>query len=206
MALAAYTDIETWIGKTFDAGRQAEVTNCIGFAQSWIANQAGLRSLEKEATAVTAYFDGGRDTSGSDFWVPMSFRPMWHTGSDLTTVSENGVNLTLTVGYSSTAGATISGVNSFDRVRVSRIGGWSYNLGSNNVAIACKCGFDSSTTATTNPLPLDVKRLVMEVAWTMLNGAQRTGKTSVSKAGTSVSINDELSPAAVATLDWLRGI
>jgi hypothetical protein len=208
MALAAYTDIESWIGRTLDSGRQAEATSCIGFAQSWIANQAGLRSLEKESAAVTLYEDGEKLTSASEFWLSAACRPAWHVGtSDIFTVSENGAALTVAVGYSSTASVILSGVNSMDRVRLYRAGGWSWSRGlPGNISVACKCGFDTSSTASTNPLPLDVKRLVVEVAWLMLNGSQRTGKTSVSKAGTSVSISEDLSSAATGTLDWLRGI
>jgi hypothetical protein len=207
MALAAYTDIETWIGKVFDSARQAEVTNCIAFAQSWIANQAGLRSLEKESAEVTIRADGASLWNPEEFWMPSSCRPSWHTGSDVYTVTENGSTLSVVNGYSSTASVVLSGANSLDRARLFRPGGWAYSPSlPNNISVACKCGFDSSMTASTNPLPADVKRLVMEVAWAMLNGAQRTGKSSTSKAGTSVSINDDLSPAAVSTLDWLRGI
>ena len=207
MALAAYTDIESWIGKTLDSGRQAEATASIAFAQGWIANQAGMRSLEKEAAAVTTYFDGGQDTVSADLWLPMDMRPVWHTGSDLVAVTENGTSLTVAIGYSTTAGVTLRGVNSMSRVRLSRVGGWFWNYSiANNVSVACKCGFDTTTTASTNPVPTDVKRLVVEVAWLSLNGSARTGKQSVSKAGTSVSIVDDISPAGRSTLDWLRGI
>lgn len=207
MALAAYTDIEAWIGKTFDSSRQAEVTNCIAFAQSWIANNAGLRSLEKESAVVTEYIDGDKLTDSDAVWLPMSCRPAWHTGSDLVTVVENGTSLTVAIGYTTTAGVSLSGVNTFDRVRLARIGGWSWSTGvPNNIAVAMKCGFDTTTTASTNPCPVAVKRLVMDVAWNMLNSTQRTAKASQSKAGSSVSFKDDLSQLSQDTLDWLRGI
>jgi hypothetical protein len=210
MALAAYTDVETsWAKKTLETAAQTEMTACIAHAQSWIAHQAGLRSLEKEAAAVTEYVDGSKIDNPYEIYLSAACRPAWHTGtgSDLMTVVESGVTLTPAIGYSTTAGVILSGVNSFERVRLSRVGGWVWSRGlTDNIAVTLKCGFDSSTTAGTNPLPFDVKRLVTEVAWLVYNSSSWVGKSSISKAGTSVSIADELSPAGQSTLDWLRGI
>lgn len=204
MALAVPADFDAWAKKSLSTDVQTELNNCVSYAQAWIANQAGLRSLEKESAAVTTYFDGGKDTYGEDFWAPMDLRPMWHTGSDLVTVVESGTTVGVAVGYSTTAGAMLSGVNSFQRVRLSRVGGWAVNK--NNIALTCKCGFDGSSTATTNALPPDVKRLVMEVAWLMFNSAGRVGISNTSKVGASADIVNDLSPMSQATLDWLRGI
>lgn len=207
MALAVPADFDSWAKKSISADAQAELVDSVSYAQSWIANQAGLRSLEKETTAVTTYFDGGTDTYRDELWLPMDHRPMWHTGSDLMTVTENGTALTAAIGYSTTAGVVLEGVNTFQRVRMSRLGWWSWTYGGrNNIAVTSKCGFDGSSTATTNPLPPDVKRLVMEVAWLMFNSAGRIGINNTSKAGSSADIVNDLSPVGRSTLDWLRWV
>jgi len=207
MALVAPAEFDSWAKKSLAADVQAELVLCVAYAQSWIADQAGLRSLEKETTAQVSYFDGGRDTWGSELWVPMCCRPMWHTGSDLAVITENGAALTAVIGYSTTANVCIQGVNTFSRVRLSKIGGWYWGyVGANNVSVTSKCGFDGSSTATTNALPPDAKRLVMEVAWLMFNSAGRIGINNTAKAGSSADIINDLSPMGQSTLDWLRGV
>ena len=207
MAIALPADVVSWIGKDIDAARQEELVNCIALAQVWIANQAGLRSLEKEAAAITEYIDSDTMPNQDELWLSPACRPAWHTGtsSDLMTVVESGTTQGLSIGYTASSNVVIAGANRFDRVRLSRAGGW-VRWGKQNIAVALKCGFDPDPAAAVNPVPLDVKRLVMEVAWLTLNSPSRAGKTSINKAGQSVSLLDELSPAGRATLDWLRGI
>jgi hypothetical protein len=205
MALALVSDVASWIGKDIDAARQGELTSCIAAAQSWIASQAGLRSLEKETTAVTAYIDG-KDANGEELWLPSEIRPVWHTGSDLMTVVESGTALTpLAIGYSSTASVVLRGVNSFDRVCLYRVGGWIWNrFTPQNIAVACKVGWHADTGALI--VPADVKRLVVEVAWLQFNSFNWVGRQNVSKAGTAITIENDLSPFARAVLDNLRGV
>ena len=206
MALAVPADFDAWAKKSVDSDHQDELNNCVSFAQSWIAREAGLRSLEKESAAVTTYFDRD-DAFGDDLWLPMSHRPMWHTGSDLVTVLESGEAVTVAVGYSTTAGAVLRGVHSMDRPRLSRVGGWANGQTiQNNIAVACKVGFDGNSTATTNACPADVKRLVMEVAWLMFQGANRFGIANTSKGGSSADITNDLTPMSQAALERLRGI
>jgi hypothetical protein len=206
MALAEVVDFSSWIKKDLDATVQEELVACIAAAQAWIAREAGLRSLEKESAAKTEYLDGALLPNNEDAWLPMSVRPVWHTGtSDAMTVTENGTSLTVATAFSSGAGVVVAGANSLDRVRIYREGGWS-NSGRQNIAVSCKVGFDASTTASTNPLPYDVKRLVMGVAWKLFNQPAVAGRSSVGKAGQTVSLVDDLSLMERATLDRLRGV
>lgn len=201
MALATVADIASWIGKDIAAERQGEATDDITAAQAWIARAAGLRSLEKESSAVTIYLDG-EDACGEDLWLPADVRPMWHSGSDLMTVTEDGTSLTVATGYSTTAGVTISGANQFKRVCLYRTGGWSKSL-RQNIAVACKVGWHLDTGVLI--VPTDVKRLVIETAWLIFNSFAWVGKQNVSKSGAAVSLENDLSPAAQETLNRLRG-
>jgi hypothetical protein len=205
MALAQPSDFASMIKRDIDPAMQTELVNCVAYAQSWIAREAGLRSLEKEASAVTFYLDGC-DANGDELWLPHDVRPVWHSTPDLMTVSENGVALTpLAIGYSSTAAVVFRGVNQFKRVSLYRPGGWYWSgLSPQNIAISCKVGWHLDTGVLI--VPPDVQRLVIKVAWKMFNTAGQTGITSVNKAGTAISWVDELSPTEQATLDRLRGV
>jgi hypothetical protein len=207
MALAEVIDISEWIGKDIDATRQSELVSCIAAAQSWIATEAGLRSLEKEATAKIEYLDGDTLPNQEEAWLPNSCRPTWHTGTgaDAIVVSENGIVLGMSFAYTTGTNIVIDGANTFRRMRLYRSGGWS-TAGKQNIAVTLKCGFDPSLTAPLNPLPVDVKRLVMGVAWKLFNAPTSVGRSSVSKAGQAVSWLDELSAMERSTLDSLRGI
>ena len=204
MPLAGPSDIGSWIGKDIDPSKQAELTACIAFAQSWVAQAAGLRSLEKESAAVTAYLDGSDAGSGSiALWLPADIRPVWHSGGDLMVVIEDGRTLTLAIGYSATADVVIRNANTSNRVCLHKAGGWSTS-GPQNVSVACKVGWHFDTGVLI--APFDVRRLVMEVSWLMFNSHAWVGRQNISKAGSSISIENDLSPGSQATLDSLRGI
>jgi len=202
MALAVVGDVAAWVGRDIDSTRQGELTACIAAAQAWVATQAGLRSLEKEASAVTTYLDAS-SAYGEELWLPNDIRPLWHSGSDLLTVTEGGVSVTVSVAYSSTAGAIIRNANTFKRVCLVRAGGWAQS-GANDVAVTCKVGWHLDTGVLI--VPQDVRRLVIEAAWLLFNSANWVGRQNVSKAGAAISIENDLSPFAQETLTRLRGI
>jgi hypothetical protein len=204
MALAGPSDIGSWIGKDIDPSKQAELTATIAFAQAWIAQDAGLRSLEKESSAVTTYLDGSDAGGGSTaLWLPADLRPVWHSGSDLMVVAAEGTTLTLSVGYSITADVVLSNVNTSRRVCLHKRGGW-LTSGPQNVAVTCKVGWHLDTgVLVATP---EIRRLIMEVAWLMFNSHAWVGKQSISKGGSSISIENDLSPGSRSTLDSLRGV
>lgn len=202
MALAVVGDVAAWIGRDIDSTRQGELTACIAAAQAWVATQAGLRSLEKEASAVTTYLDAS-SACGEELWLPNDVRPLWHSGSDLLTVTEGGVSVTVSVAYSSTAGAIIRNANTFKRACLVRVGGWARS-GANDVAVTCKVGWHLDTGVLI--VPQDVRRLVIECSWLIFNSASWSGIQSISKAGASVTMANDLSPAGRDTLDRLPGV
>jgi len=201
MPFAIPSDIASWIGKDIDATRQAELVSTIAAAQDWVAHQAGIRSLEKEAAAVTTYLDA-TEANGENLWLPADVRPVWHSGSDLMTVTEGGISVSLAASYSATAGAVIRGANQFKRVCLWRAGGWSKS-GASDIAVTCKVGWHLDTGVLI--VPQDVRRLCIEVAWLLFNSYNWVGKQNVSKAGSAVSLENDLSPFAADTLRFLRG-
>ena len=83
-----------------------------------------------------------------------------------------------------------------------RYGGWYADR--QNVVASLTVGWDTDPAATFMPLPAAVRQLVVELSWSMFNGATKLGKSSVSKSGASVSIEDSLSPASLSTLNSMR--
>jgi len=201
MALITQADLENWTGSSIDASRVASVTQVILAAQSWIARQAGIRSLEKEANAVTVYLDSDNADNGTDLWLPPEVRPFWSgAGQDLMTVSADGQALTIASGYSATADVLIRGAHGLGLGMLYRS---AWGPGRSNVAVGCKVGFATSGAVL---LPDDVKILVMEVAWLFFTIPNMMGRTSVSKPGTSQSVDRQLSPQALATIQVLKGV
>jgi len=201
MALVYPADINSWTGKDIPAGREEELISAIAFAQAWIARTTGILSLEKTAANVTFYIDG--DTAlGGDLWMPPSVRAMWHSGSDLAVITEDGATLTSALGYSESADVIIIGAHEYKRPILNRPGGWSRSL-KQNVSVACKVGFAPAGSAVL-PVPEDVRRLIAELAWLLFQSSSLVGKSTISEIGTSVSITNDLSPAASSTLDLLR--
>jgi hypothetical protein len=203
MALVIPDDFSDWIGKDIDTARQDELVRCASAAQAWVARQAGLRSLEKEDTAVATYLEAC-DAHGEYLYLPNDVRPAWHTtGSDLMTVVDSGSSLSVSATYSTTASVILMNVNTFKRVALFRSGGWPKTL-ANNVVVTCKVGWHADTGVLI--VPDDVKRLVIEVAWLMFNSFAWVGRQNVSKAGAAVSIENDLSPGSIDTLNRLRGV
>ncbi len=203
MALVYPSDLESMLGKSIASERQPEVASCIDVAQSWIARAAGIRSLEKETTAQTVYLDGC-EAYGNELWLPPEVRPAWNSGSDLMVVTEDGLTLTTSTAYSSSAGVIVRYAQTEKRGYLVRPFGWSVS-GSANIAVTCKVGFDALGSSTL-AVPGYVWQLIREVAYLTFLSPALTGKTSVSKAGASVSIEHELSPMALQGLNFLRGI
>lgn len=204
MALVDPGDIDDWIGRAISANRQDEVTSTIAYAQSWVAQSAGLRSLEKEAASVTTYFDGA-DVCGEFLWLPMDMRPVWHSGSDLVSIVEDAISLNVSSIASTTIPVILTNANTYKRARLYKAGGWS-KATPQNIAVTCKVGFDSDPSASVLPVPQYVRRLVMEVAWLMFNSPQWIGHSSTSKAGSAATVENALSLTAREGLERLRGL
>ena len=205
--LVSQADIEAWVGTAIDAGRTVAIAQAITSAQSWIARQVGIRSLEKEANAVTVFLDSANADNETDLWFPPEVRPFWHSGTDLVTVSESGVSLTVASGYSASADILIRGANSLNVGMLYRPA-WApegKGYGRLNVAVSCKVGF-GAVGAANLAVPEDVRLLIMEVAWLFFTLPSSIGRSSVSKAGTSQAFDGELSPQALSTMEMLKGV
>ena len=207
MALITQADVEQFTGIAIDSGRAAGIAQAILAAQTWVAHQAGLRSIEKETAAVTVYLDTKNADETGYLWLPSDVRPAHHAGADLIAVVESGSALTggSAFGYSATADVTIRGANGISAVALFRPQWGEFGAyGRNNVAVTCKVGFDI-VGATNLAVPQDVRTLLMEVAWNLFTMPATMGRTSTSKAGASASFDGELSPLGKATLAWLCG-
>ena len=202
--LISQADIESWVGTTIDAGRTAAVSQAIGSAQAWIARQAGMRSLEKESSPPIAYLDSDNADNGTDLWLPPEIRPFYHVGTDLMTVTVDGGAMTIASGYSSSADILIRGAQSLSPGMLYRPS-WGSSSGKLNVAVTCKVGFGAVGSANL-AVPEDVRILIMEVSWLLFTMPSSMGRSSVSKAGTSQSFDEKLSPQGMATLEMLKGV
>jgi len=209
MALIIQSDIEAWTGVAFDVSRAGAVAQAIVSAQAWIAREVGIRSLEKEAQPVTIYLDSANagGVGGTDLWLPPDVRPFWFFQTDLLAIYENGVALSVSSGYTPSADVILRGANSLNVGMMWRPIWYPGTVitGRQNVQVSCKVGFDVKT-GTNLPVPEDVRSLIMEVAllWYQIPGS--LGRKSQSKAGGSESFDNELSPMAKRTLEWLRGV
>lgn len=203
MALVYPSDLDSMLGKNIASERQAEVSACIEVAQSWIARSAGVRAIEKEATNTTIYLSGC-DAYGTELWLPPEVRPVWNSGSDLIAVTQDGITLSTAASYSAGTGVIVRFAETDKRVLLDRPFGWS-TWGPSNVAVTCKVGYDMLGSAILG-VPPSVWQLIREVAYYIFLTPSLMGKASTSKAGASISIERDLSPMSLQTLEALRGL
>jgi len=204
MSVVVISDVNAWKGgNVVESAREPALEAAIAAATSWVEREGGRRSLEKKRVTVT--IDGSRAEGygRTDLWLPSDLRPVWHLApDDLVAVSEDGAALTMASGYSSSADVRVRNANEDSPVMLFRYGGWYADR--QNVVASLTVGWDTDPAATFMPLPAAVRQLVVELSWSMFNGATKLGKSSVSKSGASVSIEDSLSPASLSTLNSMR--
>lgn len=202
MALTNVANIESWVKRDIDPDREAELTACCSKATK-ILEQISDRILERQT--VTRYFDGYMALGYADeIWLHPGHRPVLHTGSDLITVSVSGSSVSVGVGYSTTYGIIAIGANEDTQCLLKRNLA-PYVWGIQNVSVTYKCGYQTDLSKTTDSQLVtdEIVHLANEVAWLLFNESDWLGKDNVSHAGAAVSLNNNLSPLARATLDSL---
>ena len=204
MALVTAAEVRARMAPAETADRDAEIVLCIAAAQSYLVPPPGR--IEEPSTAATVMLSGD-DACGpynSVLYFPPGMRRMVkHSGSDLVTVKEDGLDLTVpaTVSYSTTAGALLEGVNEDSPAKLLRGNSSSkqcWRSGRHNVEVKYKSGWSAAN------LPASVKHLLIRVAWHMFTGGAVHGMASASDPGGSVTIERGLPQIERDILDHLR--
>ncbi len=127
--------------------------------------------------------------------VPVKYRPVIHTGSDLVTVTESGTALTVNAGYDGSSDVIILGANEPRRCELVRPHStWLRDYG--NVTVVMKHGYAT--------VPADIVQLATEVAVLFFNAGLQVGKASKSVRGGSLTFAKELTPQSQAVLDQMQ--
>lgn len=199
MSLVTIGDVKAWGEPGLDSLNDTALTRCIDAAEDWLERVTGRVVTQTE---FTRYFSG-RDAVGAcrdTIYLNAGHRPVIHSGSDLVVVTEDGVAVTVAIGYSATADAILVGVNEDRQCAIRRnYAPWSGTT-YDNVKVVYKAGWTTST------LPDDVEQLLIEVAWLMFRSPKWVGQASISRAGGSASFEKELTPQSAVCLATLRGL
>lgn len=188
--------LKSWAAPNMDGQRDEELARICQAAQSWLESRT-RRVFEQ--TAFTRYFDG-KDGSGfarRDIFLDPGHRPVVHSGATLVTVTEDGTALTVATGYSTSAGVILVNAN-VDAPCILRRNDCDWSGGIQNIAVTYTAG-----PASTGEAAIVGTQLMLEIAWLMFSSALWVGKTSVSKAGESVSWEKQLSPLS---LEMIRSL
>lgn len=200
MALTTTARVLSWTKKdtTFDESREDELQRCIASASALIPRVTG-RQIERVTRAL--FVDGWE--CGGQFseilYLPSKDRPVLHAGSDLVTVMENGVVLTVTTGYSTTNTVLVRDANRDMRCSLVRTAGY-WIPGYQNISVGYKCGWTLDVAGDPLPMPEEIIQLASCIAWMTFQSPSWLGKMNVSSAGAAITISKELPPLEAATL------
>jgi hypothetical protein len=206
MALTTIDRVASWAKKDVDPMRQDELQRCIDAAEASLDRITGRRM--RRATR-TAYFSG-KDLGSDRLMLPIGDRPVLHTGGTLITCTENGIVLTLAIGYSPSAGVIIEGANGGnigDGPCVLLRNGATWHSGpwyggQQNIVVTYSSGWELD--GATQPVPADVIQLASAAAWLIFTGAESIGKSQASVGGASVSFEGALPPFEADVLQALK--
>lgn len=196
MADAAGDDLTTlallkaWADPSIDASRDTELEACIDRASVWVEEQSawdiGARANRSET------FDGD-DIQTTTLFLPSRYRYV----TNIDSVTENGTALTVAEGYDTSADVIATGLDlRHGQARLQRRGSWS--AGIQNIVVQFDYGYATAS------VPKDIVQLANEVAWLMFKSPHWIGRSTVSKAGHSATLEQSLTPLSMMTLERLR--
>jgi hypothetical protein len=149
-----------------------------------------------DETALTVYLDGQARIGpyNNILLLPVKYRPIVHTGSDLVTMTEDGSALNVGVGYDASANVILVGQNVNQRCElVKPLSHWS--LGYQNVVVTVpKAGYAAGS------IPSDIEQLATEIALLIFRSPSWIGKASKSTRGGSLTYAKDLTPQSVEVL------
>ena len=191
MPLTTLDRVLQWTKKDdFAPERNAELIRCIAAASRMLTRITG-RQLERVTRSIS--LDGYAAVGVFDdvLYLPAGDRPVLHTGSDLVTVTEDGVALTIAAGYSTSAGVILRGVNKDSPVALIRNGSsWSRDY--QNILVGYKCGWSLDVPGDSQPVPDEVIQLANCLSWMIFQEPAWLGKLNVSAEGAAVTLSSEL--------------
>jgi hypothetical protein len=127
--------------------------------------------------------------------IPVKYRPVIHSGTDLVVVTESGTVLTINAGYDGTSDVILIGANEPQRCEMVRpYSTWLRGYG--NVKVVMAHGHAT--------VPADVVQLATEVATLIFNAGLQVGKSSKSVRGGSMTFAKDLTPQSQTLLDEMK--
>lgn len=183
MALTTVAKVKAWAEPSLDTTRDSEITRIIAAVAAWLPRATG-RIIEQ--ATLTRYFDGGEDAQGhkrDTIYLPSGHRPVAHSGSDLVTVTEDGVSLTVAVGYSTSADVIVTNADIDLPCSLVRNGtAWSDSV-PQNIKVVYKAGFAT--------IGAEIEQLANELAYREFKQPGYLARASASRAEHSVAWDDE---------------
>jgi hypothetical protein len=191
MPLTTVDRVSSWAKKDVDASRQDELARCIAAASDVLAGITG-RSIERVTRSI--FLDGCEATGKASeiLYLPMGDRPVIHSGTDLVTVSENGISLAVVTGYTTSDAVIVRNANVDRRCELVRRSGWYWDDGLQNVAVTYKCGWVIDSPLDPAQAPAKVIQLVNCLSWMIFQEPSWLGKLNVSQQGSAVTLTNDL--------------
>lgn len=207
--LATRAVLEAWAEGKLDGATDAVLERCLLAATVYFEQQTS-RVFAKPGSAYSTVLNGNDADGklGEILLLPRGHRPVIHSTPDFVTVTENGVSLTVAIGYSTTADVIVEHANEDKRARlirrptvrpmlaydqfVEKLGYWAPGI--QNITASYYAGYASGS------IPEDVEQAVCEIALLLYRNPNLVGVASKGRAGHSAALTKELPPTVVAVI------
>lgn len=202
--LSSLASIRSYAATQLDTTADAGLTAALEAASDWIQKD-GSRIYETATYTETLDGDEAGGSSRELLLLDRGHRP----ASSITSVTENGVALTVASGYSTTAAVIVKNLNKERGAILIRQPSAPSGLALPGAALGWAPGFQNITVVkvagyASNAIPDAIEQTCNELAWLMFRANKAVGVASSSKAGHSTQWEKRLSPTARRALDFYR--